>query len=235
MPDDASRDGRSAEPGTRDGPAAPPGRGVGAPLLVGAGLALGFVALYLLAVRTEVGQQLDDDALAATATLWDATVPLTRLVRAALPLLLAAVVLVPLARAVGARAWRRLAAAALVVGVSVLGSQLLKHVLLDRPDLGHQSIPENSYPSGHMAAVTALCVAVVLLWPGGASRAVVAGWSLVALVAVAVNVVSFAHRPSDVLGSLLLVGAVTAATWWGLRLGEAAPVPARGRGRARAR
>ncbi|MCK9794842.1 hypothetical protein M1843_13910 [Isoptericola sp. 4D.3] len=222
MPDDARSDGRAAARGRFPVTSA----------VVSVALGLGFAALYLLAVRTEVGQRLDDEALGATASLWDATVPLTRLVRAALPLVLAAVVLVPLARAVGARAWRRLAAGALVVGISVLGSQLLKHVLLDRPDLGHQSIPENSYPSGHVAAVTALCVAIVLLWPGGASRAVVAGWSLVALVAVAVNVVSFAHRPSDVLGALLLVGAVTAATWGPLRLGETAPVTVRGRARA---
>ena len=235
MPDDVSRDGRVIERRTRDEPAPSRGGVSVTPAVVGVVLALGVAALYLLAVRTDAGQRLDDDALAATASLWDATVPLTRLARAALPLLLAAVVLVPLARAVGARAWRRLAAAALVVGVSALGSQLLKHVLLDRPDLGHQSIPENSYPSGHVAAVTALCVAIVLLWPRGASRAVVAGWSLVALVAVAVNVVSFAHRPSDVLGSLLLVGAVTAATWWALRLGETAPVTVRRRARAQAR
>ncbi|MEN5074871.1 phosphatase PAP2 family protein [Isoptericola cucumis] len=231
MRDDAHADGRVVEHGET---AATPGHASGTPALVGVVLGLAFAALYLLAVRTDAGQRLDDEALAATASLWDAAVPVTRLVRAALPLLLAAVVLVPLARAVGARAWRRLAAAALVVGVSALGSQLLKHVLLDRPDLGHQAIPENSYPSGHVAAVTALCVAVVLLWPGGASRAVVAGWSVVALVAGAANVVSFAHRPADVLGSLLLVGAVTGATWWALRLGDVPPVSVRRRPPVRA-
>ena len=61
--------------------------------------------------------------------------------------------------------------------------------------------------------IIALLVAVALLWPGRPGP--VARWVLGALAVLvpAGNVTWYAHRPADVLGSVLLVASVTALAW----------------------
>ncbi len=187
-------------------------------LLLGA-LGGAFVLLYVVAVRTTTGQRLDAGSFAGVVVLHDAAWPFFAALRTELPLVLAGAALVLAVLAVLAGAWRRLAAAVIVPAVSAAGAQLLKQHLLARPGLGDHGYPENSYPSGHAAVVAALCIGIVLLWPGGAGRAMVAVGTGVALLGAAANVVTYAHRPSDVLGSLLLVAAVTVAVGWVLRPG----------------
>lgn len=194
--------------------------------------AAAFGLVYALAVRTGAGQRWDAGSFSDVVVLHDAAGGFFRLLRDSLPLLLA-VAVVPAGVAVAARAWRRLAAAAVVLAVSATGARVLRDHVLTRPDLGDNGYPQNSFPSGHVAVAAALCVAFVLLWPGGAGRAVVASWGTVAALSAVANVVTFAHRPADVVGSLLLVGTVAAATVQALRP-EATPavaVPWRPRGR----
>lgn len=86
-------------------------------------------------------------------------------------------------------------------------SRLLRE-WLPRPDHGYSYV-ENTLPSTHMTLVAAAAVAIVLLWPTS-----LPGWLVPVLVALLVvaalgNVVGHAHRPSDVLASLLLVATAT--------------------------
>lgn len=177
--------------------------------------AAAFCLVYVLCARTAAGQRWDAGTFRDVVVLHDAAGPLFRVVRSSPPLLLAAAA-VPAGLAVAARAWRRLAAAAIVLAVSAAGARVLQDHLA-RPYLGDHGYPQNTFPSGHVALAAALCVGFVLLWPGGAGRAVVAAWGGVAVLSALANVVTFAHRPSDVVGSLLLVATVTAVTVQALR------------------
>jgi membrane-associated phospholipid phosphatase len=181
-------------------------------------LVVAFVTLYWLAVRTSAGQLYDAGFFGRVGALRALSGPAPALMRETSPYVLAGAVCVPAVLAVASRRWRRLAGASLVIVVATAGAHVLKDWLLIRPDLGDHGYAQNSFPSAHVAVVAALCVAVVLLWPDQPTWPVVTGAAGVAVLAAAANVVSYAHRPSDVVGSLLLVAAVTVAVAWGLRL-----------------
>ncbi|UUZ44048.2 phosphatase PAP2 family protein [Janibacter limosus] len=80
-------------------------------------------------------------------------------------------------------------------------------VSLPRPDHGYSYV-DNTMPSTHATVVVAAVVAVAMMWPS--QRPAWLGWCLGGVVAMACpgNVVGHAHRPSDVLASVLLVIAV---------------------------
>lgn len=149
------------------------------------------------------------------------------LARRALPALLLAIALVLAFRARSHR--RRVAAAALVLLGSTLLSWLLKALLM-RPEYGVAGYPDNSFPSTHASATMALIAAVLLLAPQHPPW-VDRGLAAAGVVVVIGNVVGHAHRPSDVIGSLLLVGLVTGAVratgarFEGGRRRRAAPEP----------
>lgn len=116
---------------------------------------------------------------------------------------------------------RRLAPAvvgAAVVVLSNLTVQLLKRVLLEKPDLGIQEAAVNSFPSGHTAAAAA-AVAVVLLAAPASSRPVVGLLGAAATTATGVaTLLNGWHRPSDVVASLLVVAGWAALGGLVLRL-----------------
>jgi membrane-associated phospholipid phosphatase len=93
------------------------------------------------------------------------------------------------------------AAVALVIGAN-LTTQLLKHRLLDRPDLGDGAT--NSLPSGHTTVVFSLVLAGVLVSPR-ALRWLVAllGSAVGGLIGMA-TVIAGWHRPSDVVAGFLV-------------------------------
>lgn len=104
----------------------------------------------------------------------------------------------------------------LVVGEA---AAVLAKLLEDRPRPPGVTIEdlvtEASFPSGHVTRVAVTAgVALVLAWPalrpGQRTRAAAAGAAAVALMAVA-RVASGQHWPSDVVGAILLGGAVVAA------------------------
>ena len=173
--------------------------------LAGVGLALlGTLGLlYLGAVRTAAGQEQDivlfADAQSANAVL---EAPAS-LLRSTLPLVLAAVCTVLAVVAVTERRWRSLLASAVLVGAAALAARWLRTVL-ERPYLGDHGYLENTFPSGHVAITTALAVAATMLWPGPSRRGPAVVATVVVAVACAVSVVGHAHRPSDVVGAVLL-------------------------------
>ena len=172
--------------------------------------------VYLLFVRTGLGQRLDMAALAGTDALPGTVVVDAWTLLDAVGITTLAII----AFTIGALAVVRgryglaLVAAVVVVG-SNLTTQVLKHVVLDRPFLVPGSpIHPNSYPSGHATVAASLAVAAFLVVPhrlraptalaatafgaGVGLATVVAGWD----------------RPSDVIGAGVVVGA-----WAGLASG----------------
>lgn len=173
-----------------------------------------FVALWAASHLTVAGQQADAGAFRTLAPLHDAGRDLAGALRRGLPVACAAVVAVLGVVALVRRAWRDLLAAVLVV-LGTVGIALGLREVLVRPDLGEHGYAYQTFPSGHVAVVGGLCVAIWVLWPWPASRAV-AGWAglVVTAVAALASVVTYAHRPSDVVGSLLVAAAVTVAVVW---------------------
>ncbi len=102
-----------------------------------------------------------------------------------------------------------------VIGGSTLTTELLKEVLLERPDLYVTSVAgHNSFPSGHVTGAMAVLVALALVSPHRVRPFVLGGGSVV-VAAVAVATVGLGwHRPSDTLGGCLvaaLIGCLVAA------------------------
>ncbi|MEW1590289.1 phosphatase PAP2 family protein [Micromonospora vinacea] len=199
-------------------------------------LAAALCGLFALAltgavfVRTDSGQWLDgvllpraergggyeqqtvlvDPARSVLATFGDPTL---------IAVLLGVVLLVGVLR-------RRLAAGVVGVGMvvcAVLVAGAVKSAL-PRPDLQiESSTTHNSFPSGHVAAATALLLAFMLVLPGWARRwLAVPGAAGVSVIASATMIAGW-HRFSDVLGGVLLgvtvfcLAAAALAAWSGDR------------------
>ncbi|WP_345355764.1 phosphatase PAP2 family protein [Saccharopolyspora cebuensis] len=100
-----------------------------------------------------------------------------------------------------------LSAAGVVVG-TVVAARLLK-VLLPRPEFDLVgATAHNSFPSGHVAAVAGLVVALLLVVPRGARWWCVAPGVVAVVLVAASTVLAGWHRPSDALGAVLVAGAV---------------------------
>ncbi|MGB5951486.1 MAG: phosphatase PAP2 family protein [Ornithinimicrobium sp.] len=166
---------------------------------------LAIVVVYVLAVRTLLGQTVDTAAMTATANLLAETQWTQTLLDLVSPL---SVVLGALAIAAVGYFSHGSATAAKTVGaitVTVGSAQLLKAVLT-RPDL--LDAMANSLPSGHVAGVAGLAVGATLAVPAVLrSTAAVAGGIVVTLTAVATMAQQW-HRPSDVFSATLLAAAV---------------------------
>ncbi len=190
--------------------AAPRSRMVRAALLGLAALVLGslFLATYAVTVRTLAGQRLDNGAFVSWQQLNPFLGAFAQVLRPTLPLALGAVCCVLGLGALRARRVRALVRATLVVGITVPVSRWLRDAVLERPDLADLGYAYNTLPSGHVVASSALCVAVLLLWPRLSWPLVL--WAGGVLLAASIaSLLEHAHRPSDVVASLLLVGTVT--------------------------
>jgi len=179
---------------------------------VAAGLA--FVVLYLAAIRTRSGQEADI-RLYTRAQIGDGELDavagtLRVLVPAGLAVLAAGLGLVALVR----RRWAPIVSAAAIVVLSVGLDRALRDVVLDRPYLGDLGDTHNTLPSGHVGATTALAVAVVVLWPWRWRVVPILLAVLATGVVSAATVVTRTHRPSDALGAVLVVVAITAVVAW---------------------
>jgi hypothetical protein len=187
--------------------------GVGRLFALAAAAFVAFLVVYLLAVQTELGQRADEAALTggrvAPETAQGAADRLLRVVSIGS---LAAAVLV-----LSGLAWLRrrpglLLVPAVVVGASLIATELFKHVLLTRPPLApdpHRM--GNSYPSGHTTVAASIGMAAVLIAPARARAAVAFAAAILAAAAGAFVVTADWHRPSDPIGSYLLTLAVAAA------------------------
>jgi membrane-associated phospholipid phosphatase len=168
-----------------------------------------FVMLYLALVGTAAGQQLDETAMRRVAATADSSTwaKLTLLAVSAGSMLLATgLVVIATALLRG----RRHAVIGAVAAVTVVGVAQLLKLVLDRPGF-LAGVAGNSFPSGHVAAVAGLAVALVIAVPR-TSRwlvAVMVAGPPVGVTGLA-TIVLLWHRPSDVVGSVLLAVAIGA-------------------------
>ncbi len=166
------------------------------------------VVLYVVAVRTGVGQQVDNAAVLHHHL--DRT-PEADVASADRILLAATILLAPVVIWCGGRNRRRLIVNGGAVAVAVLLAEMLRE-MLHRPSLGRfDPLYGASFPSGHSAAAMALALAVVALADGSWVR------RLVPLVPGAVAAIALAvpiHRPSDLIaGFAVALGTMTAVRW----------------------
>ncbi|MEJ5914053.1 phosphatase PAP2 family protein [Pseudokineococcus sp. 1T1Z-3] len=186
------------------------------PFLLAALAAAGLAGTYLAFVRTGPGQVVDEVAFAGSARGRDllddsATSVLSVVSEGTLVLGVVAVVVLAVLR-------RRLAlavAAVVLVGGANASTQLLKHVLLERPDLGLGSA--NSLPSGHTTVAASLAVALLLVVPAAVRGPVaILGAAYTAATGVSTLVAGW-HRPSDVVAAVLVTAVWTGLVVAGLR------------------
>ncbi len=195
-------------------------------MLLAVAALLAFAAVYAIAVQTEIGQRADEAALAggrsAPDTAGDAADRLLRVVSVG-SLIAATAVLSGLA-------WLRrrpglLLIPAAVIGISLISTELLKHVLLTRPDMvSDPKLVGNSFPSGHTTVAVSIGLAAVLISPARLRPLVAFAAAALAAVAGVFVVTADWHRPSDPIGSYLITVAVAAACMAALRAWRPAAV-----------
>lgn len=162
-----------------------------------------------LAVQTQAGQRLDDRLLDTTTSLTGSTLQrqAEQLGQTSFTLALVVALALGLSALVQVRP-DRLVVLAITVGGANVATQVLKHVLIERPVL-IESAP-NSLPSGHVTMVVSVVFAAVLL-THGALRAVLVVVGAAGTVAMsAAVVVAGWHRPSDALAAVLVCGCFAA-------------------------
>lgn len=185
-------------------------------LLVALLAAVAFSVVTRVALGTAWGQQLDENALAGSTfgkgTLWKVGEPVLDVVSNSFVVLaLGGAILISLLR----RRWGLAAQVAVLVAGANLTTQILKHQVLERADLGVLTErPGNSLPSGHTTVAASVSIALLLVVPRRV-RPVVAllGAVYTALTGVSTMVGGW-HRPSDVVAGLLVV-----LVWTALVLG----------------
>jgi membrane-associated phospholipid phosphatase len=169
--------------------------------------------LYVFFIRTTIGQQLDQSSFTGVFWLRHPLGVWASRLRLALLVLTGLMLLALVIRGLVRRSFRAVLCALGIAGVTLLVSSALKDAILTRPYLGPFGYIPNTFPSNHEAVTTAALIGSFLLL--GNRRLHSRGWvALVVLGAVSglIQVVAYAHRPSDVLAGALLAGAV--AVWF---------------------
>lgn len=176
-----------------------------------AGCVVGLVLVYVTAVLTVPGQWLDDEVFGLAQDLPFAPLRpiLPTLGRRVVPAVGLVVVAGVGVWALMARRWMQVGRAVVVVVLGVAIARGLR-VLLPRPDHGY-SYDANTLPSTHVALVVACVVAVLIMWPTHRLGWLALVGTALVWVACVGSVFGYAHRPSDVVASVLLVGAVAGA------------------------
>jgi len=165
---------------------------------------------YVIFVRTAAGQAIDASAFGGGEIIRDWLTLLLPWLRTGIVLVLATIALA--AGVIGLRhdRGRELTVALVLVLLSVALARMLRNIL-GRPYLGDYAYSINTLPSTHAAAAASLVVAIVTIWPrrqrGIRPTLIAAG---IVTAAGYASVLSFAHRPSDVVAAILLVGALAA-------------------------
>ncbi len=192
-------------------------------VLVGSGLALGWLADR--SQGTELGQSVDQagmdlvvgDAETTRRLLgWLGVVSVGTIALAVLGLVVVAV---------SRRRYEAAAAAvALVLGAN-LTTQLLKRAI-EREDFGMLTVA--SFPSGHATVIGSVSLAALLVSPGSVRTVVSALATGAITVTAAATLVASWHRPSDVLGAILVSlmwGSALVALWTLAHGGRPHPPP----------
>jgi membrane-associated phospholipid phosphatase len=185
------------------------------PFIVGALIcAVAFVGVYLLFVRSYMGQLVDERAFAGADAAQGGIVDIGRGFLDLLPALsvgIAAVlgVIIVVVR----RNWLVFITAVTAVAAANVSTQVLKYVILARPERGVDDGLSNSLPSGHTTVAASAALAIYLLVAPRYRPLVAVIGSSYALVAGAATLVNQWHRPSDVIAALLVVA------FWGCGAG----------------
>jgi membrane-associated phospholipid phosphatase len=171
-----------------------------------------FVGVYAVAVRTAVGQKVDDRAFQLLYSLAPpGAVPLLAwFARGVVIVVLASLVALLAIAAVGRQSWRAVVVSVVIVGLTAVSTTYLRDEVLTRPTLTEETFPQNSMPSTHASVACALVVAAVVLWPRRPWWLVNSAGVVVLLAALG-NVLGQAHRVSDVVASVLLAAAISYA------------------------
>ncbi|MEU7803169.1 phosphatase PAP2 family protein [Micromonospora arborensis] len=171
--------------------------------------AAAFVAVWRVAVHTELGQWVDTVALTGNRIGQDTIDgPVNRILNAmSVVSLLAATAMIGFIALIRGRIALAITATLLIAGAN-LSTQLLKHGL-SRPDYGldpDRVAVGNSLPSGHTTVAASVAVALVLVLPArvrAVTAFLAAGYAAVAGVA---TLSAGWHRPSDAVAAYLVVG-----------------------------
>lgn len=107
------------------------------------------------------------------------------------------------------RRWTAAAIALSTIAGANLTTQVLKNLVLDRPDRGVPTLDFNSLPSGHTTLAASAAAAIFLVvTPRWRPLAAAAGGTY-SVVAGAATFFNLWHRPADVVAAFLVVGAWT--------------------------
>ncbi len=165
------------------------------------------IAVYLIAVRTEVGQRFENAVwVGAGQTAYQrpaqATSALNLIGTWSVAAALALIFVIGLLR----RQIVLAGAGVALVGASVGTSELLKSAL-SRPNLvpGWSSGSGNSFPSGHTTIAMAVMFGLILVAPYGLRGLIAFCSAALATEIGALTIVARWHRPSDTLGADLVV------------------------------
>lgn len=158
------------------------------------------LATYRYAVQTGSGQRFDDAAVDTVYAGRDARLAvLSVLGNVSIgAVLIAMVVCVGLALARGHVRWA-IGAVVVIVGANV-STQVLKHLVLDRPDFGLNTL--NSLPSGHTTVVASATAAMLLAAPPALRPVLVLGGAAATTLTASSTIVAGWHRPSDIAAAL---------------------------------
>ncbi|WP_309081202.1 phosphatase PAP2 family protein [Zhihengliuella sp.] len=181
-------------------------------------VAAAFAGIYWLFVLTPTGQQVDDDALRGAnvflAARDEARLPALALL-GELPRVSA--VLGAIALVTAAIVHRSVTAPLITLlgtGGALLTTQLLKHELLARPDMGISEATVNSFPSGHTTLAAASMFAVyAVVTPRWRPLVALLGGLFAAVAGMATLVLGW-HRPADIVGAYLVTGVWALLTGW---------------------
>jgi membrane-associated phospholipid phosphatase len=190
--------------------------------------AVGVWAVWRVFVLSRTGQQLDEAAFAG------AEHGQSRLLVVAEPVLsvisipfIAVVLLSAMLLAVLRRRVLLAVQVAVLVGGANLTTQLLKHALLVRPDLGVGDRLSNALPSGHTTAAASVSAALLFVLPRRFRPAAAVVGVLYTVATGISTLVGRWHRPSDAVAAVLVVLAWAGiASALGGRTWVAARVPA---------
>ena len=185
-------------------------RGRVAAVLVGVAVAVasavGVWLTWRVFVQTYTGQRVDqvvfEGARYGRGRLWQIAEPVLDVVSVPyVALVLLAAVLIATLR----RRWELAVQVAVLMGGANLTTQVLKHWLFDRPDLGIGTSPGNTLPSGHTTVAASVSAALVFVVPPRV-RPWAALFGAVYTSATGIStLIGRWHRPSDVVAAILVV------------------------------
>jgi membrane-associated phospholipid phosphatase len=163
-------------------------------------------AVWAVFARTVTGRLVDDaaweGALKGQNRLWQLAEPVLDLI--SVPFIIGVLVAAMLLAVVRRRVLLAFQVAFLIGG-SNLTTQLLKHGVLDRPDLGLGDSLRTTLPSGHTTAAASVAAALLLVVPRRLRPAVAVLGACYAAATGVSTLVGRWHRPSDAAAAVLVV------------------------------